>query len=117
MSSGSISNEVHKSIANGISIDVNANTSEDFANVFHTMNSSIGKLLNTNEMMFVYLVIRSPNGSGGTVGSPYFGFIVKASPTIILGTMFSPGVSDKRLVKFRDNTADSAATYTIVTLP
>lgn len=112
MASGTIENVIHKSIVNGINIEVNANAQQDFANAFHSMNASIGKLLNTYEMMFVYLVIASPNGN-----APYYGFVTKASSTIMLGIMFYPGASDKHLVKFRDNTADSAATYTIITLP
>lgn len=117
MASGSISNEVHKSTSAGISIEVNANASDDFANAFHLMNASIGKLLNANEMTFVYLVIRSPNGSGGTIGSPYYGYVIKAGATIMLGMMHPSSYNDKRIIKFRDNTADSVATYTIITLP
>ena len=117
MASGNYENVIHKSIVNGINADISGNDPSDFANAFHSLNASINKLLNVNEMMFVFLVIRSPNGSGGTIGSPYYGYVIKASATVMLGMMHPSGYSDKRIIKFRDNTADSVATYTIIALP
>lgn len=116
MASDTISNEVHKSIANGTYVEVNSDTATNFTDIFHKLNASVGKLLNTNKIMFIYLIVRIPNGSGGTVGNPFCGFVIKVSETILLGIMTGIAITDNRVIRFRDNTSDSAATYTIYTL-
>ena len=106
MANGSISNEVHKSVSTGISTSVTVADYTNLSSVIHSTMANIRPRMNTGEMTFFYVNVNNV--------VIYYGFVNKVSAQIMTGQMFQMHIEAPARILFRDSSADSAATYNVV---